>query len=66
MFTKIILLLNRISFYKRDFREICMGSLFLAAKVEETHRKIVYVALVFDQVFKVKFLIFILKIFINK
>ena len=45
--------LFRQAFQDFDYREICMGSLFLACKVEETVRKNTDVAMAFINVFKV-------------
>lgn len=44
----------RESLLRHDFRDVAMGALFLAAKSEETIRWSGHVALVFDQVFKVR------------
>lgn len=43
----------KVSFLKKDLRDIAMGAVFLACKVEETSRKTRDIAMVFDQVFKI-------------
>lgn len=45
---------QRVSLLRHDFRDIVMGAVFLAGKSEETIRRSAHVALVFDQVFRVR------------
>ncbi len=46
---------TRKSFFDYDFRDICLGAMFLACKSEETLRRSYQIAAVFDYIFKVNF-----------
>ena len=49
---------TRKSFLDYDFRDVAMGSMFLACKSEETLRRSYQIAAVFDYIFKVTLFLF--------